>query len=129
MGWSGNVHDVHIFRNSCLFRKPQAGTFFPDQKTRIGEVEMPVVILGDPALLLWLMKLYMGSLDSNKKQFKNRLSKCRMVVEYAFGCLKGRFRGPLTRLHLSKFSIPFVVAACCVLHNLCEKKGGSYLAR
>ena len=25
MGWSGKVHDVHIFRNSSLFRKLQAG--------------------------------------------------------------------------------------------------------
>ncbi|CAM5073167.1 unnamed protein product [Natator depressus] len=30
VGWPGKVHDVRIFRNSRLFRKLQAGTFFPD---------------------------------------------------------------------------------------------------
>ncbi|MCG5565032.1 transposase family protein, partial [Klebsiella pneumoniae] len=61
--WSGKVHDTHIFMNSSLFRKLQAGTFFPDCKITIGDVEMPVVILGDPAypLLPWLMKPYTGS--------------------------------------------------------------------
>ncbi|CAM5108549.1 unnamed protein product [Natator depressus] len=58
-GWSGKVHDSCIFRNTGLFKKLQAGTFFPDQKITIGEVEMPNVILGDPTylLMLWLMKL------------------------------------------------------------------------
>uniref|UniRef100_A0A8C8SFE4 DDE Tnp4 domain-containing protein n=1 Tax=Pelusios castaneus TaxID=367368 RepID=A0A8C8SFE4_9SAUR len=125
IGWSGKVQDACIFRNSGLFKKMQAGTFFPDQKINLGDVEMPIVILGDPAypLLPWLMKPYTGHLDSDKECFNNRLSRCRMVVDCAFERLKGRWRSLLTRLDLCEKNIPTVISACCVLHNLCEKHG------
>ncbi|CAM5150989.1 unnamed protein product [Natator depressus] len=92
VGWLGKVHDARIFRNSGLFQKLQEGTLFPDQKITVGDVEMPIVILGDPAypLMPWLMKPYTGSLDSSQELFNYRLSKCRMVVECAFGRLKAR---------------------------------------
>ncbi|CAM4660391.1 unnamed protein product [Lepidochelys olivacea] len=87
VGWPGKVHDTRIFRNSGLFQKLQEGTLFPDQKITVGDVEMPIVILGDPAypLMPWLMKPYTGSLDSSQELFNYRLSKCRLVVECAFG--------------------------------------------
>uniref|UniRef100_A0A8C3F7J4 DDE Tnp4 domain-containing protein n=1 Tax=Chrysemys picta bellii TaxID=8478 RepID=A0A8C3F7J4_CHRPI len=87
VGWPGKVHDARVFRNSGLFRKLEEGTFFPDHKVTVGDVEMPSVILGDPAypLMPWLMKPYTGSLDSSQDLFNYRLSKCRMVVECAFG--------------------------------------------
>ncbi|KAM7152503.1 uncharacterized protein RBU57_012649 [Macrochelys suwanniensis] len=100
VGWPGKVHDARIFRNSGLFRLLQQGTFFPDQKITVGDVEMPIVILGDPAypIMPWLMKPYIGSLDSSQDLFNYRLSKCRMVVECAFGRLKARWRSLLTRM-------------------------------
>ncbi|KAG6933394.1 hypothetical protein G0U57_019371, partial [Chelydra serpentina] len=76
----------------------------------------------------WLMKPYTGALDSDKELFNCRLSKCRMVVECAFGRLKGRWRSLLTRSDLSETNIPTVIAACCVLHNLCESKGETFMA-
>lgn len=43
----------------------------------------------------------------------------RQVVERAFSLLKGRFRR-LKYLHMSMADlIPYVILACCVLHNLC----------
>ncbi|CAM4671232.1 unnamed protein product [Caretta caretta] len=109
MGWPGKVHDVRIFRNSGLFQKLQEGTLFPDQKITVGDVEMPIVILRDPAypLMPW--------------------SKCKMVVECAFGCLKVRRSSLLTRLDLSKTNIPTVITACCALHNICESKGETFM--
>ncbi|XP_053871665.1 uncharacterized protein LOC128830052 [Malaclemys terrapin pileata] len=94
VGWPGKVHDACVFRHSGLFRKLEEGTFFPDQKITVGDVEMSIVILGDPAypLMPWLMKPYTGSLDSSQDLFNYRLSKCRMVVECAFGRLKARWR-------------------------------------
>ncbi|CAM5087360.1 unnamed protein product [Natator depressus] len=129
VGWPGKVHDAHIFRNSGLFEQLQEGTYFPDQKITVGDVEIPIVILGDPAypLMPWLTKPYTGSLDSSKEQFNYRLSKCRMVVERAFGSLKACWRSLLTRLDLSETSIPIVIAACCVLHNICESKGETFM--
>ncbi|XP_048705918.2 tetratricopeptide repeat protein 33 isoform X1 [Caretta caretta] len=129
VGWPGKVHDTHIFRNSGLFEQLQEGTYFPDQKITIRDVEMPIVILRDPAypLMPWLMKPYTGTLDSSKELFNYRLSKCRMVIECAFGCLKARWCSLLIRLDLSETSIPIVIAACCVLHNLCESKGEKFM--
>ncbi|CAM4581506.1 unnamed protein product [Caretta caretta] len=71
VGWPGKVHDARIFRNSGLFQKLQEGTLFPDQKITVGDVEMPICILGDPAypLMPWLMKSYTGSLDSSQELF------------------------------------------------------------
>ncbi|CAM5141834.1 unnamed protein product [Natator depressus] len=49
VGWPGKVHEARIFRKSDLFQKLQEGTFFPDQKITVGDVEMPIVILGESA--------------------------------------------------------------------------------
>ncbi|KAM7175411.1 uncharacterized protein RBU57_001592 [Macrochelys suwanniensis] len=124
-GWPGKVHDARIFRNTALFWKMQSGTFFPDRKITVGEIEMPTVILGDPAypLMPWLMKPYTGSLDTSKERFNYRLSQCRMTVECAFGRLKGRWRSLYGKLDLAEHSIPAVISACCTLHNICEGKG------
>uniref|UniRef100_A0A8C4VL95 DDE Tnp4 domain-containing protein n=1 Tax=Gopherus evgoodei TaxID=1825980 RepID=A0A8C4VL95_9SAUR len=114
VGWPGRVHDARVFRN---------------QKITVGDVEMPIVILGDPAYLLmpWLMKPYTGSLDSGQELFNYRLSKCRMVVECAFGHLKARWRTLLTHSDLSQTNVPFVIAVCCVIHSLCERKGETFM--
>ncbi|KAM7163464.1 uncharacterized protein RBU57_007784 [Macrochelys suwanniensis] len=124
-GWPRKVHDARIFRNTALFQKMQSGTFFPDRKITVGEIEMPTVILGDPAypLMPWLMKPYAGSLDTSKEWFNYRLSWCRMTVECAFGHLKGRWRSLFGKLDLAEHSIPAVISACCTLHNICEGKG------
>ena len=43
----------------------------------------------------------------------------RQVIEKAFALLKGRFRR-LKYLHMSCAElIPYVILACCVLHNIC----------
>ncbi|CAM5115742.1 unnamed protein product [Eretmochelys imbricata] len=129
VGWPGKVHDACIFRNSGLWEWLQQGIYFPDQKITIGDVEMPIVILGDPAypLMPWLMKPYTGSLDSSQELFNYRLSKYRMVVECAFGRLKARWCSLLTWLNLSKTNIPTVITACCALHNICESKGEMFM--
>ncbi|XP_050824389.1 uncharacterized protein LOC127058397 [Gopherus flavomarginatus] len=130
MRCQGKARDARIFRNSGLFQKLQQGTFLPDQKITIGDVEMPIVILGDPAysLMSWLMKAYTGSLDSSQELFNSSLSKCRMVVECAFEHLKVRWRSLLTQIDLSETNIPIVITACCVLHSICESKGETFMA-
>ena len=73
------------------------------------------------------MKAYPGTgLDRRSKQFNYRLSSARMVVENAFGRLKGRWRCLLKWYDGNlEYLIP-VVATCCTLHNICESHGEEF---
>ena len=82
------------------------------------------MVLGDPAypLLTWLMKAFSdnGSLSHDQKTFNYRLSRARVVVEHAYGRLKGRWRCLLKRNDIQVQEVPNLVASCCVLHNICD---------
>ena len=102
IGWSGRVHDARVFSNSDLFQKGQNVQLLPDWKKDINGIEVPLVILGDPAypLLTWLMKLYpeyMGMPRKNRR-FNYNLSRARIIVEHTFGGVKGRWRCLMKRL-------------------------------
>ena len=124
IGWPGSVHDARVFKNSEIFRKCENGQLVSSSSRTINGVNVPLVILGDPAypLLSWLMKPYSdnGKLTASEKTFNYRLSRARMVVENAFGRLKGRWRCLLKRNDMNLKNIPTVIAACVVLHNICE---------
>uniref|UniRef100_K7EYH1 DDE Tnp4 domain-containing protein n=1 Tax=Pelodiscus sinensis TaxID=13735 RepID=K7EYH1_PELSI len=130
VGWSGRAHDAWIFRNSYLYRRLQAGTFFPQRNFAIGDVEIPIYIVADVAypLMPWLMKPFTGHLNTSWEQFNVHLTQARLQVECAFGRLKERFRCLLSRLDMGECNIPEVVAACCMLHNLVESKGEALLS-
>nr|XP_006137619.1 protein ALP1-like isoform X2 [Pelodiscus sinensis] len=121
IGWSGKAHDTHVFRNSSIFQKQYAGTFFPNCTIKVEDVDMPMFIVGDAAYpqMLWLMKPYTRHLDPIRECFNARHSGACMVVEGIFGHLKVRFHCLRTQLDVGKRNIPQVMAACCVLHNIC----------
>ena len=124
VGWPGRVHDARVFVNSTLYKRGQDGTLFPNWKKTIHGKEIPLLVLGDPAypLLSWLMKAFPdnGSLSREQRTFNYQLSKARVVVEHAYGRLKGRWRCLLKRNNVLISDLPELVAACCVLHNICE---------
>lgn len=123
VGWPGRVHDARVFSNSTLFECGQSGTLFPNATERFGEVDVPIVILGDAAypLLPWLIKPYTpNNITPAQAAFNYHLSRARMTVERAFGRLKGRWRCLLKRYDCDVSRINTIIAACCVLHNFCE---------
>lgn len=124
VGWPGKVHDARVFSNSTLYQRGQAGTLLPAWTRQIGFIQVPLCILGDPAYpaLTWLMKAYPEHQNMTVRQinYNYRLSRARMVVENAFGRLKGRWRCLLKRNDCSADNVITVVCACVVLHNICE---------
>ena len=130
IGWPGRVHDARVFANSTLYQRGQEKSLLPHWTEHIGGEDVPLVILGDPAypLLPWLMKSFPdnGRLSRQQKLFNYRLSRARVVVEHAYGRLKGRWRCLLKRLDVSVEDVPSVIATCCVLHNICEMHGDTF---
>lgn len=111
-GEPGSLHDARVLRRSSLFRKAQTPNYF-------GEY----FLLGDSAYpaLNWLVTPFKdnGCLTEEQKIFNFKLSSTRMVIEHAFGLLKGRFR---RLLHISNFDVNIckkIIMACCILHNIC----------
>lgn len=125
VGWPGKVHDSRVFKNSPLYDACCARTFLPMGLSKvITNVVVPPVILGDSAygLTNWLMRPFTdrGNLTNEEVAFNTAHSKTRVVVENAFGRLKGRFRSLGKRLDQSVENATTTVTACCVLHNYCE---------
>ena len=126
VGWPGSVHDARVFANSDLYHLGRTGTLFPKRTLELDGVDVPVVILGDSAypLMSWLLKPFaFGTTSMEQQSFNYRLSRARMVIENAYGRLKGRWRCLLKRLDVHVNNVPVVVAACCTLHNICEIHG------
>ena len=59
----------------------------------------------------------------DKKRYNYAISKARIVVENAFGRLKARWRRLMKRNDILVEHIPNVIAAACILHNVCETHG------
>ena len=57
---------------------------------------------------------------AEQQNFNYHQSRARMIVENAFGRLKGRWRCLLKRLDMQVDNAVTVVGACVVLHNICE---------
>ncbi|XP_046862569.1 protein ALP1-like [Xenia sp. Carnegie-2017] len=124
--WPGRVHDARIFSNSNINRKFRENESFKCQKQIVDdEMPVPVCILGDPAypLLPFLMKEFPGGGNSLQQQYFGwRLSSARMVIECAFGRLKGRFGILKREMDINTEDLPYVIYACFVLHNYCEEE-------
>ena len=74
------------------------------------------------------MKPYIdrGNLTPEERSCNIKHSTTRVVVENAFGRLKGRFRSIGKRLDVKVENACNVIAACCVLHNYCEMQNESF---
>lgn len=119
VGRPGGVNDATIFNSSQL-------KTLTDDEEAMGDM----FILGDGAFPLkkTLMKPYLITADMPEKQvnFNARLSRARVVVEDAFGRLKGRWRILLKRADYNVNNLREILMSCIILHNLCERQGDRY---
>lgn len=116
----GSTHDATVFKESGLYK--YSSQVIPTSSSVVNGLQTPLMLIGDPAypLLPWLMKPYTGCLDPEEESFNCYLSSARIVVENAFGRLKGRWRCLLKRMDVDPGFVPFVALSCSILHNFVE---------
>ncbi|KAF2887840.1 hypothetical protein ILUMI_18334 [Ignelater luminosus] len=80
-------------------------------------------VIGDTAYpnLHWLVTPFQdnGQLTQHHNTFNYKLSATRVVIEYAFGLLKGRFRRLKKLENLNKKLCSEIIVGACILHNIC----------
>lgn len=111
-GEAGSLHDSRLLRKSLLYEKAQNPTYFGQY-----------YLLGDSAYAnqKWLVVPFKdnGNLSNDQKYFNFQHSSARIIVEHAFGLLKGRFRKLLLVNNLDLKLCVKIIMVCCVLHNIC----------
>ncbi|KAK3920201.1 Protein ANTAGONIST OF LIKE HETEROCHROMATIN PROTEIN 1 [Frankliniella fusca] len=124
----GCAHDATVFRLSNLFKNREE--MIAKGAKEVDGMQVPFFIVGDPAypLLPWLIKNYSydGNTTAAMDNFNAHMNQGRIVVENAFGRLKGRWRSILRQSDIEFTFIPTLVATCCILHNIIEKNKDEY---
>lgn len=110
IGFPGSCHDAYMWKESPIYNKIK------------NQLNKEFHLIGDSAypLDIFLMKPYRdnGHLTRQQQKFNYLLSSHRVVIENAYGILKGKFRR-IKYLHMFKIeSIPKVIMACAILHNI-----------
>ena len=106
-------------RTSRIGQDCEAGRLFPLEYYMIGDSGYGIQV--------WLMVPYpirVGMTDV-EHLYNYKLSGTRMIVECAFGRLKGRWRILYTKQQGSPKDASRVALACAILHNLCTKSRDS----
>ena len=127
VGWPASVHDARVYANSKLYQNAIQGKILNGNKRKIANVDVPVYLIGDP-----LSTIFMKPFDYNItqlqdiKQYNYRVSRAKIVTENAFGQLKARWRRLSKQNDMSVERVPTIIAACCILHNMCEVHSDSF---
>ena len=104
------------------------GEIIPQIGKDIGSITVSPIISGDLAFpfKLWLMKPFTSAvLTPIQSNFNYRLSRAVMVVECAYGQLKGPWRILRRKCESTPVELRSVCLACIVLHNICISRGES----
>lgn len=125
-GFPGNSHDAIILESTSIWANLKDNGYIPNIGEKVGNVNVPPLLIADSAFSMqpWLLKPYTHAvLTTEQRYFNYRLSRARMVVEGAFGHLKGRWRVLMRKNESSPSEVKMATLACMVLHNICIEKG------
>lgn len=115
VGICGSVHDARVWRLSDIKNMidHDVERYFPQHGHLLADSAYP--------LLHYMLTPYRdnGHLNNVQLNYNTKLSKTRIIIERAFGILKGRFRKLKYVYMYNTEMIPLVVLACCILHNIC----------
>jgi hypothetical protein len=123
IGSQGRISDGGVLQNSVLWKKICDGELnLPEPSPLPGSrVGVPYVFLGDGAFALstHVMKPFPGEHEygSLKRNFNDRLSRSRVIVENSFGILSSRFRVFRKPIALQPEKVTLITMACISLHN------------
>jgi hypothetical protein len=67
-----------------------------------------------------------AGLTDEEQQFNKLHTSSRIIIENAFGLLKGWFRVLLKQVELETSNVDQVILTCCSLHNYCIKEKEEY---
>ena len=113
LGIPGSRHDAHVLRQSGIYNAIQENKrkYFPTEQFHL---------VGDSAyqVLSWLLVPFkdFGDLTEEQQRYNFKLSQTRIIIEMAFGRLKGSFRR-LHHVNTKLETIPTIIMSACVLHN------------
>lgn len=140
-GPSGRWHDQRAFRASPLWEELHEGALGARLQRAALEVPVPPATPGGPARVARLpLQVVADSAytatefvlpafqDSTadvgpRRTFNLAHARTRNVIERAFGLLKARWRILLRRIDTKLSTTVHIIAACCILHNICVKAG------
>ena len=126
-GYAGSIHDARVLRMTSLASEVENRTILVSPAIRSGTgEEIRPLLVANPAYKLtnWCMKPYpeiRTITPSQRNSFNKALNRARVVIviEQAFGMLKGRWGCLLVKLDESVDKIPLTTITCCILHNIC----------
>ena len=129
--YPGSIHDARILRDSALYIQAERNILLTEPTDVIDGYKIRPLLIGERAYPAntWLVKPFPNNLNlsQEQKKFNRFLSSARVAVERAFGILKARWRCLLNCLDDNIENLPDVIISCCVLHNICQMKGDSYI--
>ncbi|KAB0793030.1 hypothetical protein PPYR_12650 [Photinus pyralis] len=111
-GEPGSIHDLRLFRKSDLCQRITTGEVtFPNDTHLVGDLAYSL----SRYLIVGFKNI--GVLTARQKNFNYKLSQCRVVMENAFGYLKGRFRRLKSLETVRLDLISLLIVSGCILHR------------
>lgn len=122
-GMCGSVHDARVWRLSDI------RTLITQDENRYFENQYHLLADSAYPLSSYMLTPYRdnGHLNNVQKRFNTKHSKTRVVIERAFGTLKGRFRKLKYIYMYNTDMIPLVIITCCILHNICIENEDEFM--